>query len=241
MAEERAHVSSRFLVRSAPIALALMATLVTTGPRTLSRAEDAASVQHSISAERSFPQESLPDSAGGELSLPKSRGRVATVLVSMSVECPISNEYIPTLNRLAERFGPRGVNLIGINPDASQTLSEMANHARETKLAFPFLQDTAGKISRRLQFSVTPEVCVFDAAGKVVYSGRIDDRYRARGAATHDEVVTDLENAVNELVAGKPVANARTKAIGCPIQFGPAPAHTSPSSSAPDRATSQLR
>ena len=87
------------------------------------------------------------------------------------------------------------------------------------KLAFPFVQDAGAKVSRRLRFKVTPEVCVFDSAGKLAYRGRIDDRYRAHGGSADAAASTDLENAIAELLAGKPVSVSQTKAVGCPIQF----------------------
>jgi mono/diheme cytochrome c family protein len=171
------------------------------------------------SADDPYPQDILPDSAGGNLSLPAARGQVATVLVCMSIECPISNEYTPTLNRLAEKFLPSGVSFIGINPNSGQTLREMADHARQFKIAFPFVKDAGAKVSRRLLFQVTPEVCVFDRGGKLAYRGRIDDRYRARGGAAGAVATADLERALDELIAGKPVSVSRTKAIGCPVQL----------------------
>ena len=217
-------MSLRFLMRFAQAAVAMTALVLGFGLLTSSSAEDTRSLQTAVGDEIVYPQENLPDSAGGEHSLPKARGKVATVIVCMSVECPISNEYIPTLNRLAENFRPRGVNLIAINPNAGQTLHDMAEHAREYKLAIPFLKDAGGKISRRLRFKVTPEVCVFDAAGKVVYRGRIDDRYRARGGSAGEIASADLEKAIDDLIAGKSITTAHTKAIGCPIQLAAAPA-----------------
>ncbi|MBI3837808.1 MAG: redoxin domain-containing protein [Planctomycetia bacterium] len=225
-------MSGGFLRQFAPGASATLALVLTLWLLSFSSAEDTAPAQQPVAEENAYPQESLPDSAGGDLSLLKARGEVATVLVCMSVTCPISNEYTPTLNRLAESFRPRGVNVIAINPTAGQTLREMADHAREYKLAFPFLKDSGGKISRRLQFNVTPEVCVFDAGGKAVYRGRIDDRYRARGGAAGEVVTADLQTALEELIAGNPVTHARTKAVGCPIQRATAASSLVPNSDA---------
>lgn len=170
-----------------------------------------------------FPQAKLPNAAGGEFALEKARGPAGTVLICMSVECPISNEYIPTINRLAKTYGDR-IGFAGLNPNAGQSLDDMAAHAREYKLAIPFLKDEGAKVSRRLLFKVTPEVRLFDPAGNVVYQGRIDDRYRARGAGAGDVVRADLQVAIDELLAGKPISTSRTKAIGCPIQLAAAPA-----------------
>ena len=101
----------------------------------------------------------------------------------MSIDCPISNEFLPAIQKLADKYGSQGVQFLGIDPNASETLAEMAEYARQHKLSFPFLRDDDAKISRRLLFSVTPEARVFDRQGKIVYRGRIDDRYRAGGAA----------------------------------------------------------
>lgn len=199
------------------IAITLTALAVLAAP--LMAAEEASQGPKAASSEDSYPQETLPDSAGGNLSLPAARGRVATVLICMSVDCPISNEYLPTLNRLADKVRPQGVSCIGINPSSGQTLPDMAEHARQFKLTFPFVKDTGAKVCRRLSFQVTPEVCVFDSAGKLAYRGRIDDRYRSRAGATGETITPDLERAIDELTAGKPVGVTRTKAIGCPIQF----------------------
>jgi peroxiredoxin len=169
--------------------------------------------------EDAYPDATLPNCSGGQLSLAEAKGREATVLVCLSIECPISQEYTPTLNRLAEQYRDRGVRLIGIDPAAGETLEAMARYAGASKLKFPLLKDTDGRVSRRLRFEVTPEVCVFDRDGRTVYRGRIDDRYRARQAAKTGSG-DDVAAALDAVLAGKPVSAARTKAVGCPIPWG---------------------
>jgi hypothetical protein len=171
-------------------------------------------------ADSDFPLETLPEmTTGRDLALGEARGKAGTVLVSMSVECPISNEYVTTLVRIAEAYKPRGVNFMGFNPNGGETHRAVADYARENKISFPIVQDLGGKLARRLLVSVTPEVRVFDAEGKLIYSGRIDDRYRARGGGV--PVQKDLENALEELLAGKPISVAKTKPMGCPLQINP--------------------
>jgi len=167
-----------------------------------------------------YPKATLTDAISGkEVSLADLRGKSATVLVCLSTDCPISNEFLPTINKIAEAYRQRGVNFVGINPSGGQSLEQMADYARSQGLPFPFVKDPGGKVSRRLLYSVTPEARVYDDAGKLVYSGRIDDRYR-RGGATDKNVSKDLENALDEVLAGKPVSASRTKPVGCPIQIG---------------------
>lgn len=162
-----------------------------------------------------YPEETLIECRGGELKLACNRGRIATMLVSLAVDCPISNEYLPTLNKLAEKYASKGVNFIGIEPHRSQSLEQMAAHFREYAMKFPYAKDADGKVTRDLAIKVTPEIYLFDSAGKLVYRGRIDDRYRAGGAGKATS--SDLERALEELLSGKPISVSTTKAVGCPI------------------------
>jgi hypothetical protein len=65
--------------------------------------------------------------------------------------------------------------------------------------------------------SVVPSVAVIDPAGRAVYRGRIDDRFvqigRERAAANR----RDLREALEEVLAGRPVSVAQTPAVGCAI------------------------
>jgi hypothetical protein len=65
---------------------------------------------------------------------------------------------------------------------------------------------------------VTPEVIVLDGDFAVRYRGRIDDRYSARMKAKAKPGRCDLANALDEILAGKPVSVPETKAFGCPIE-----------------------
>ncbi len=163
-----------------------------------------------------YPHVTLSQSTGRKLKLDDARGKVATVIVSLATDCPISDEYLPTLNRLAEKYKPAGVAFIGLNPAADQPLDEMNAYARNAKLAFPLVRDSDVRLTRKLNFKVTPEACLFDRSGKLAYRGRIDDRYRA-GVAAGGKVKADLGDAIDAVIAGKPPAISRTRPVGCPI------------------------
>jgi thiol-disulfide isomerase/thioredoxin len=152
------------------------------------------------------------------------RGRAATVVLCLSVECPISDEFLPAIQELAKSYRDLGVRFVAINPNGGESLAAMAAYAKQHELPFPFLRDEGGKISRRLMFSVTPEARVFTPAGEIVYRGRIDDRYRAGGGQPGAKIKRDLADALDQLLAGQPISQARTRTVGCPIQIAaPAP------------------
>ncbi len=63
--------------------------------------------------------------------------------------------------------------------------------------------------------TVTPEAAVFTPAGEMIYRGRIDDTVPQYGKARSAPTTRDLENALTAALAGRPVPNPRTTAVGC--------------------------
>lgn len=168
-------------------------------------------------AKPAYPTDSLPTSAGGNVALESLRGKKATVLIFASTECPISNGYATTLNRLAKDY--LDVRFVGLNPNAGASLRDMEAHRKEFGLTFDMLKDGGAVVAGRLGVKKCPEVCLFDAEGTLRYQGRIDDRYSRRGGAPIEVRRADLEEAIKEVLAGKPVSMPRTETIGCPIDL----------------------
>jgi hypothetical protein len=82
--------------------------------------------------------------------------------------------------------------------------------------------DRRHELVRATGVTVTPEAAVIDRAGQVVYRGRIDDSYAALGQPRRPVKNADLRNALDALIAGKPVEKPETHALGCYISdFGP--------------------
>ena len=182
-------------------------------------ADDGTPGTRAIDPDDAYPRATLRTTDGCELSLADARGKVATVIMCMSIECPISNEFLAAIKQVAHKYRDQGVNMIGIDPNGNESLEAMAEYAKGHKLSFPFAKDTGGKVSRSLLFSVTPEARVFDTSGKIIYRGRIDDRYRAGGGQPGAKITGELARALDELIAGKRITQSRTRPVGCPIQL----------------------
>ncbi len=179
---------------------------------------DSPSPAKSSELHQDYPRATLPDAISSEeRCLSALRGEAATVILCLATDCPISSEFVPTILELAKGYASQGVAFVGIAPNGADTLEAMAAYAQEHGITFAFLKDAGGKVSRRLHFSVTPEARVFNRSGRLVYSGRIDDRYR-RGGTADPDVKRDLADALDEVLSDRPVSAARTKAMGCPIQ-----------------------
>src|SRR5205085_8314361 len=104
-----------------------------------------------------------------------------TALVLLSTDCPISNAYVPELNRIAREQAKTGVQLYGILSDPALTLPAALQYRDQHKIEFPLLFDASGTLATALRPTVTPEAFVLDRGGTVLYRGRIDDAYAALG------------------------------------------------------------
>jgi peroxiredoxin len=140
-----------------------------------------------------------------------------TVLVFLSCECPMSNGYIDQLNELAAKYRDKGVTFAGAVSGKEESAADLRKHAREYKLRFPLLKDEGLAAAKALGAKVYPEAFVLDAKKVVRYRGRIDDGYSARLKPRQRVGRRDLQVAIDELLAGKPVGRPETTAYGCPI------------------------
>ncbi|HVK06525.1 MAG TPA: redoxin domain-containing protein [Armatimonadaceae bacterium] len=157
----------------------------------------------------------LPDTASGKTaSLAElSKAKKATVVVWVSTQCPVSNDYNERLAQLSEQYAARGVQFIGVNSNSREAVPEIAAHARQNDLAFPILKDADNAIADRFEAKVTPEAFVLDAKGNLVFHGAIDDSRDATKVKTKY-----LVSALDALVEGKPVTVQPGRAFGCTIQ-----------------------
>jgi len=144
--------------------------------------------------------------------------RIGTVLLFISNDCPVANRYAPEIVRLRERYAPRGFMFYLVHADAQESAATIREHAEEYKLAsLPILRDPHHSLARVARAEVTPTAAVFNSGGKLVYHGRIDDRFVALGRERPQPSQHDLANALDALLAGRNVPVAATKPVGCYI------------------------
>lgn len=137
------------------------------------------------------------------------------VYVFLSVECPVSNRYAPRLVAAEKAYRAKGVHFYAVYPMQGEDTAAITRHAKERGISFPVIRDD-GALTKAFQATMTPEVVVVDRAAQIRYRGLIDDntdssRVRSRYLTT----------ALDAILAGKPVAVAKTKAIGCEITTQP--------------------
>lgn len=155
----------------------------------------------------------LPDADGKEHSLNSLKGKNGSVLIFVATKCPVSNAYNERMEKLAQDYKARGINVIGINSNAAESAAAVKTHAAQNNLTFTILKDPANKIADRLGATVTPEVYLLDANNKLIYRGRIDN---AKDAAQVNS--SEVRDAIEATLAGKPVAKTTATAFGCTIK-----------------------
>jgi len=143
--------------------------------------------------------------------------------------CPIAQMYESRIEKLYEDYKDRGVAVVvieGNDPNATviseldssdlgDTLADMKIRAAYKHLHYPYLYDGATQsVTRAYGPQATPHVFVFDQNRRLRYEGRFDNSYRIEKVRTHD-----AQNAIDELLANKPVLVTHTAVFGCSTKW----------------------
>lgn len=136
--------------------------------------------------------------------------------------CPYSKAYNSRIIALSKKYS-KDYPLIAINANAAElspgdSFDEMKKYSRNKGYDFPYLLDETQEIARAYGATNTPHVFILTKDQKVLkvaYIGAIDNNSRDASLVTKRYV----EDAVEALLAGKPVATPKTRAIGCGIKY----------------------
>jgi len=159
----------------------------------------------------------LPGADGRLYSLDSFDTSAALALVFVASGCPTVRYYGERLADLQRRRGRDGVQIVAVNannPHLSplDDLAEMQRRFADSPWPFPYIKDATGSLARLCGAICTPHAFVFDADRRLRYRGRIDDSRTGRRVSSHD-----LDAAVADVLAGRPVRVADTDPFGCSI------------------------
>jgi thiol-disulfide isomerase/thioredoxin len=147
-------------------------------------------------------------------------GAKVVVLFFTASDCPISNRYIPEIERLDHEFAPQGVHFWWVYPNPGDTAAVVRRHDEQFDLRADAVLDTEQRLTHMAHATMTPEVAVFLVAAeglREVYRGRIDDRYVALGQERPAATRHDLELAIRAVLANSTVPKPGGPAVGCSI------------------------
>jgi len=143
------------------------------------------------------------------------------VLVFVTSDCPIANRYAPELTRIYRRYRDESVDFHLVYPDPSLSAGMIRAHRKEYSLPMPAVRDPRHDLVRLTGATRTPEAAVYRRSGggfDLAYRGRIDDRFVDFGKTRASATQHDLDDAIRDILAGREVTTARTRAIGCYLE-----------------------
>ncbi len=140
----------------------------------------------------------------------------AVVLVFVRTDCPISNRYAPTIQRLSAEYAGKAAFWL-VYPDKDESAAAIQKHLRDYGYKIPALRDPRHTLVARSHAKVTPEAAVFDSSGQLIYHGRIDNWYERFGRARTSPTTHELSDALAAALAGKPFKSREATPIGCYI------------------------
>ncbi len=143
------------------------------------------------------------------------KGKIS-VVIFLSPECPISNGYISVLSEMQKQFAKEKVQWLLVYPEPIP-FDKAVQHAKEFHVPGLIGHDHHGELVRRLTATMVPQAVVQNAEGKIVYRGRIDDRYTKRGGASREPRQHDLQEALAMVLFGKEPARSYVQPVGCPM------------------------
>ncbi len=167
-----------------------------------------------------MPDFLLPDPFGNKIGAKQSLGEKGLLIVFNCNHCPYAIAQWPRLVRLAQEARTLGINTIAINanihPDyPDDAVDRMPATMEKLGIDFPYLVDESQEVAREFKAQCTPDPFLFDAAGRLVYHGRIDDNWQDENAVTSQE----LKAALQALADGKPIAEPQHPSMGCSIKW----------------------
>jgi len=172
---------------------------------------------------------SLPATDGKTYSLEDFSDAKVLVIFFTCNHCPFVIQSDELTRATAERFADQGVQFVGINSNSSNTkpaddFPHMVSRMEEHQFPWVYLHDATQDVARAYGALRTPHFYVFDSERKLIYTGRaVDTPRQPENVTTHD-----LDTALTEHLAGKPVSTPLTNPIGCNVKWDGKDAHWMP-------------
>ena len=216
-------MKKRLLVALAIVSMLASAPLVAGDSDESGRGKTDAPKQLEIGATipASVAKSMLKGTDGKEYSLAGVAGEKGTLVIFSCNTCPWVVKWEPRIASIGNEYRKKGFGVIVVNSNGAEDAAEaegleaMTKRAKDRGFEFPYVFDATSALARAFHATKTPEVFLFNAEKKLVYTGTIDDN------ASDAEAVEEpyLIDALKATLAGTEIAMKRTKALGCAINF----------------------
>jgi len=170
------------------------------------------------------PDFELPDVVSGKrIGLKDFDGKPALLVMFICRHCPYVQHVKEELTRLGRDYLRRNVGIVAISSNDATQYPEDAPHrlkamAEELGWEFPLCYDETQEVAKAYSASCTPDFFLFDRNRKLVYRGQLDD---ARPGNNRPVTGKDLRQAIEAVLAGRPVPSNQKPSMGCNIKWKP--------------------
>jgi len=191
-------------------------------------AEDKPAAVQPLALGSAAPDFKLPGVGGRDYALKDFAGARVLMVIFTCNHCPTAQAYEDRIIKLHDDYKDKGVAIVAINPndplavrldelgytDLGDSFEDMKIRAKDRKVPFPYLNDgETQRTARAYGVLATPHVFIFDQERKLRYVGRIDDA-EVKTVKSHD-----ARNAIDALLAGKPVPVPQIRVFGCSTKW----------------------
>lgn len=170
------------------------------------------------------PAFSLPDVVSGKLiSLDTFKDKKALLVMFICRHCPYVKHIQHEIARIGRDYRDRDIGIVAITSNDPEQYPEdspesSAEMARELGFTFPFCFDERQEVAKAFAAACTPEFYLFDERRRLVYRGQLDD---SRPGNPIPVTGKDLRDAIEAVLAGRPVSQEQKPSIGCNIKWKP--------------------
>ena len=182
----------------------------------------AATLSNMLELGTQAPDFELPDTVTGKnIRLRAMQSEKATVIMFICNHCPYVKHVRQELANLGNDYMPKGVSFLAISSNDVEHYPEdspenMKKVAEAWELPFSYLYDETQEVAKAYQAACTPDFYIFDGGLQLVYRGQLDD---ARPGNNIPVTGQDVRNALDNILAGKPVDDQQKPSIGCNIKW----------------------
>jgi peroxiredoxin len=163
------------------------------------------------------PDFTLEDQRGNVVKLSDINDGIV-VLEWMNPDCPFVQRHYnsKTMTTLADKYREKNVVWMAINSTHYMNKEDDQNWINKFRVGYPILDDSSGSVGKLYDAKTTPNMYIIDPSGILVYSGAIDDDPRGSKGG---KALNYVDQALEEILAGKPVTISQTKPYGCSVKY----------------------
>ena len=163
-----------------------------------------------------WAQQGVVDLDGRAANPLKANSGKITVLVFLRRDCPVSGRYAPVIQQISRQYQGKADFWL-VYPGKHESAEEIRKSVTQFGYRLPVVRDPEFSLAHVSQVQITPEVAVFDREHHLIYDGRIDDQYIDVNRARPTPTTHELRDALDAVLAGRPVAHTDVRGVGCYI------------------------